>query len=1310
MASKDDRTECWGWSHGGGESERDAEGGEEGATTYGLSNACSAKRSSAELAAENRRLHLDNMRLWDCLALFRSDPSLTCQGAINTIFTLNDTEYLREFPDTQQLLDSRLPEGLGHHHNELDPASENNRLREENTRLHAAVWVLRDNPSLHADSTVAAVFRLNDAQFQRKFGVVNQVTAGLCYRNIFERSSRNNNKVKVKAMRTHLDLGARSNTIHLIKKPLGPKRLARAKSMSSNRYLSPPRECSATALISSRKRSESAEPLQNFSSNRKPSSPEEMRDFIYDKYYYGSGPLFVSDVTSFFAGDTSGDCEKQHESTWKSKSKNQGGVVNSVSDTSQSCATNRSKEHCSNRRAAKPIKCVSFEEPLPSRTSVFDKPSERPRDSEGKYSLYSLGDVKTNGKHKSYNARLQDILYSPVDGYSNNFAEYDVGILLGRNGKETKTREKGRTSSGSRKSSHRSASLTCSPTNTYTDHDEVRRKRAGSEKGDRSHRESRLQTWDLSEDFRGSNSNRMGSRCPADDDEEDDDEGDELERGVEEDDNGSFRGPYYSLSGRSRRPGKIRIKAIHREPSKRHKQDIRLSPVLDPRASLHRMHVSAGDGSLLHAESHFRDGAGHNINFNKSESLEDISEEAIHNLNNSARIKYSKESIEFTNQSKLINSGLTDTTSFVLDHSDEGRKFQSGLGIVNAQVHTPRIEDFRGREILPGNKGADTLENICLDRNHNAITKGKPKENKGRQVSTRKEGALSSGTGKALGPIDVRNKTKPCQTSQPKTIAVKETTTLKSALKDKSAERHFHTLETSSKAGLPRVHFQSNEDLFLKKSSLQNVHAKGKATKTRRNTINSASGTKHRNITKITNHTDDDVKDINVNICNVSPMKSEASNITINPEHPQNKVLKPFSHGNTVNSRKKSFKNNGDSTSNAISQTKHMDASHEIPKQTFSEKLNPVKSKNTIEDRKATDILGTVCESNLEVFTDQKNRSYRKNRASQDDVMNHSDPGEFSGRVRLSDEEGIIPYDQIKMRLNRPKSAGMREFASLRQANLMHSKTAKEFSEPNSREGSVLLYQAEPKSVPHKKKLIFHSETASVKSYHKTEQMGQSSSDDFLSEPEVYLSTQPAPDRASRYKPYPHRTYLTAKHFTDRHQRLMPLPTPTVRRDTSAMFSFSREKSPSMALVLDDDYQRWMVNRVRASEMVVKRHGMTNERLDQQCRRRFKYAYKRNLEYWPRPEPPRHKIYEILSNYASTRDSSFKMAKGCLKECQIISNCVPNEVRLRKLKDLGGVKYKAALAAMIKHNMPPAEKEPCASKSLGTPPNSLFGM
>ena len=80
--------------------------------------------------------------------------------------------------------------------------------------------------------------------------------------------------------------------------------------------------------------------------------------------------------------------------------------------------------------------------------------------------------------------------------------------------------------------------------------------------------------------------------------------------------------------------------------------------------------------------------------------------------------------------------------------------------------------------------------------------------------------------------------------------------------------------------------------------------------------------------------------------------------------------------------------------------------------------------------------------------------------------------------------------------------------------------------------------------------------------------------EEFRSQPEVYLSKQPAPARASRYKPYPHRSYVSVKHFTDRHQRLMPqIAQPSARQGTSAIFSFTREKSPSMAVVLDDDFQ-----------------------------------------------------------------------------------------------------------------------------------------
>ncbi|GFN82558.1 hypothetical protein PoB_000906400 [Plakobranchus ocellatus] len=113
---KDDESNWWGWGYGAGESARGAEGGG-GGTMGGTNTGVTGPNdlpvsgtplpphlSRGELAAENHRLYLDNMRLWDCLALFRTDPSLTCQGAINAIFTLDDNAYLRQFPGKSAII------------------------------------------------------------------------------------------------------------------------------------------------------------------------------------------------------------------------------------------------------------------------------------------------------------------------------------------------------------------------------------------------------------------------------------------------------------------------------------------------------------------------------------------------------------------------------------------------------------------------------------------------------------------------------------------------------------------------------------------------------------------------------------------------------------------------------------------------------------------------------------------------------------------------------------------------------------------------------------------------------------------------------------------------------------------------------------------------------------------------------------------------------------------------------------------------------------------------------------------------------
>ena len=52
------------------------------------------------------------------------------------------------------------------------------------------------------------------------------------------------------------------------------------------------------AIMAARQRSESAEPPQNFSSNRKPTTAEEMRDFLYGHKCDSSGSLFGTEVSA----------------------------------------------------------------------------------------------------------------------------------------------------------------------------------------------------------------------------------------------------------------------------------------------------------------------------------------------------------------------------------------------------------------------------------------------------------------------------------------------------------------------------------------------------------------------------------------------------------------------------------------------------------------------------------------------------------------------------------------------------------------------------------------------------------------------------------------------------------------------------------------------------------------------------------------------------------------------------------------------------------------------------------------------------
>ncbi|KAK6975798.1 hypothetical protein BgiMline_022182 [Biomphalaria glabrata] len=173
--------------------------------------------SSMNLWEDNRRVYMDNLRLWDCLTLIRSDPSMSCQSAINLVFSLRDSEYLVSFPDTHQLMLLRYPSGFVSHTNIHDAQLENMRLKDENSRLHAAIWVLRDNPNLQPDSTVAAIFRLQESQFQAKFHADPDVSRGGLFKFSDKQTYANNNKVYMAS----LDIGTEPNmAIQLTNKPI----------------------------------------------------------------------------------------------------------------------------------------------------------------------------------------------------------------------------------------------------------------------------------------------------------------------------------------------------------------------------------------------------------------------------------------------------------------------------------------------------------------------------------------------------------------------------------------------------------------------------------------------------------------------------------------------------------------------------------------------------------------------------------------------------------------------------------------------------------------------------------------------------------------------------------------------------------------------------------------------------------------------------------------------------------------------------------------------------------------------------------
>ncbi|KAH9513815.1 hypothetical protein Btru_031468 [Bulinus truncatus] len=254
----------WNWL-GGGRSEEGVAGKDSLLHQTDVDAMFRGTKCPLSLWNENRRLYMDNLRLWDCLTLIRSDPSITCQSAINLVFGLRDSEYLISFPDTHQLMLLRYPTGFVSHTNIDDAKLENIRLKDENSRLHAAIWVLRDNPSLQADSTVAAIFRLDEPQFQSKFHADPDISGGGLFKFTDKQTYLNNNKVYMAS----LDIGTEPNmAIQLTNKPIrvGMTSSRRCRSASSRRPHSSGYPCLAQSAVT-RKRSGSSIHHRNSSPN-----------------------------------------------------------------------------------------------------------------------------------------------------------------------------------------------------------------------------------------------------------------------------------------------------------------------------------------------------------------------------------------------------------------------------------------------------------------------------------------------------------------------------------------------------------------------------------------------------------------------------------------------------------------------------------------------------------------------------------------------------------------------------------------------------------------------------------------------------------------------------------------------------------------------------------------------------------------------------------------------------------------------------------------------------------------------------------
>ncbi|GFR62513.1 hypothetical protein ElyMa_000132000 [Elysia marginata] len=992
-------------------------------------------------------------------------------------------------------------------------------------------------------------------------------------------------------------------------------------------------------MAMARRRSESAEPAQNFSSNRKPTTSEDKRDLLYGHKPHGS--FFRFEMPAFVEGSTgkTADREESRESSRKIKNKVQRRVASSRSDTNQVCPSESSvyRKHCSGRLPAKPIKCVSFEEPLPrSYDDAHETLTGRLREPhEAKYNT-----DKTSRISKCFKERLDSILNTSTEHLSRKSRDNgeDTSRVSGK--KEELPRRKERTLT--RKPRHRSASLTNSTASTN--------KIQNSKRGDTeicgvTQRKSRVQRCDSWNDLRGSNSNRMGSRCPADEDYS------EEEEEEEEGESGSQRGLLYSLSAKSRWSDKFQMKNIRREPSKRHKKEIRLSPVLDPRTSLHRLHVSAGDGSLTELESRYHsriEQAALDRNFNKSPS--EMSLEVGKHSQKPNRVVFSEKPANHIAKTKV----------------NQVNSLKTGSG------------RFRGK----------------ISRDQDSLMNGS--NYKGSPTYTAKNVLLP--------PNPVRNEAE-------KSIAVEQCNVANASKKSYS---HRYPKETNNLSthrtvlNLPTSNSDGNHT-----NNMSKTKAFGQGLNEKRKKDN-----------------DNTVRTKNIKNCT----HSQPDTLCQHSQNHKSSVNLDSSSGNVITTEVNCV---GVGSIDAKCTTEEYDRATEDKNTSSlcgpalsSEKMpkDQVTAKDTSTNKNISTSTGS------EVFTDHKHRNFRKSVGSLDSSFN--DTGSQPDKVHLSLTADVTPIFHTKRR-RRPKSAGVREFNALRQANLKHSRAVLKKSKQTASANALPLEKSEPKQhsrsprrrtkrhsgassqLPDRirKSYVQHSDPSSkllVSSgtlYPKisaSQHFSGSCVTEYLSQPEVFLSSQPAPERASRYKPYPHRSYVTVKQFTDRHQRLMPQPTPAVRRGTSTMFSFSREKSPSMARVLDDDFQRWMEERVRASSSNFGHldliPGATTDQHNQRHKAQLKHVYKRNLERWPCVRPPKHSIFEVVDKH----QPSVSELKGSLKGCDSRPCRLSNEAGLEMLRELGGVRYRCALATMIKRNMQREKWVPCgtlgsekANKTLG---------